>query len=215
MHLAFPFPFWEEVARYVYFDTEVPASERERFMAFYRGSLQRTLYIYGPTKHLLSKTPAHSGRIGTLREAFPDAKFIYTARDPAAVVPSTMSLFSFYWGAFSDLLDAYPFREWVLEFTKHWYRYPIQRLQQSPANSYAVVKYDDLVRDLEQTITDAYAALGLDLNPEYAQRLQEEAQEARRYRSKHRYSLRDAGFSQQQIAAEYQHVFDRFGFETD
>lgn len=51
IHLVFPFPFTEEFVPYVYFDTEVPLAERERFMAFYRRSMQRTLYDHGPTKH--------------------------------------------------------------------------------------------------------------------------------------------------------------------
>lgn len=215
IHLAFPFPFLEEFTRYVYFDTEVSPAERKRFMAFYRRSMQRTLYMYGPTKHLLSKTPANSGRIGTLYEIFPDAKFIYTTRDPAAVVPSTMSLFSFQWNAFCDLLDEHPFREYVLEMTKHWYRYPLRRLEQRPEGSYTVVKYDDLVRDLEQTITDIYTALGFDISPEYAQALKKEMEKARQYTSKHRYSLKEMGFTREQIAAEYQDVFDRFEFETN
>jgi hypothetical protein len=214
IHLVFPFPFLEEFARYVYFDTEVSPRERERFMAFYRRSMQRTLYIYGPTKHLLSKSPANSGRIGTLAQTFPDAKFIYTTRDPSALVPSTMSLFSFQWNAFSDLLDERPFRESVLEMTKHWYRYPIRRLGQGPAASYTVVKYDDLVRDLEQTVTDIYAALGFDISPEYAQTLKKEADKARQHRSRHRYSLRQMGLTRDQIAAEYRDILDRFGFET-
>ncbi len=179
IHLAFAFPFLEAFHRYIFFDLEVPPAERERFMAFYRRSMQRTLYLYGPDKRYLSKTPANSGRVGTLYETFPDARFIYTNRDPAAVVPSTLSLFSFQWNVFSDLLEAYAFREEMLEMTKHWYRYTVRRLEQMPAGSYTMVMYDDLVGNLEQTVSDIYTAFGFQISPAYAQALEEEVQKAR------------------------------------
>lgn len=214
IHLVFPFPFPEEFAPYIYFDTEVSPAEKKRFIAFYKRSMQRTLYEHGPTKRLLSKTPANSGRIGTLCKAFPDAKVIYTTRNPATLVPSTMSLFSFQSGVFCDLLDERLFREPVLEMTKHWYRYPIQRLEGRPTGTYAIVRHDDLVQDLEQTVIDTYTALGFDISPEFARALKEEVEKARQYTSRHRYSLEEMGLTQEQILAEYQDVFERFGFET-
>lgn len=215
IHLAFPFPFLEEFTRYIYFDTQIPPAEKERFMAFYRLSMQRTLYLHGSSKHFLSKSPANSSRIETLCQTFPDAKFIYLTRDPTAVVPSTMSLFSFQWNTFCDLLDGHPFRESVLEMTKHWYRYPIRKLEERPEDSYAVVQYDDLVQNLGRTITDIYTDLEFHVNPQYAQMLREETAKARQYKSKHHYSLEEMGFTRQQITAEYQDVFDRFGFEAN
>ena len=212
IHLAFPFPFLEEFARYIYFDQQAPLAERERFMGFYRRLIQRTLYLYGPTKRYLSKTPANSGRVGTLHDTFPDAKFIYTNRDPAAVLPSTLSLFSFQWGVFSDLLEPYPFREEMLEMTKHWYQYTIQRLEQMPADSHTMVMYEDLTSDLEQTITDIYATFDFDVSPAYAQALEEEVRKARRYTSTHHYSLKEMGLTRERIEAEYRDVYARYEF---
>jgi hypothetical protein len=102
----------------------------------------------------------------------------------------------------------------VLEMTQYWYRYTLQHLEGRPADSYTVVKHNDLVRDLEQTIADIYAALGLEISPEYAQALEEEVRKARDYTSRHEYAVEDMGFTREQIVLEYQDVFDRFGFET-
>jgi len=215
IHLAFAFPFLEAFHRYIFFDSEVPPAERERFMAFYRRSMQRTLYLSGPAKHLLSKTPANSGRVGSLHEAFPDARFIYTNRDPAAVVPSALSLFSFQWNVFSDLLEPYPFREEMVEMTKHWYTYTVGRLEQMPASSYTMVMYDDLVGDLEQTVTDIYASFGFEISPTYARALKDELRKASEYTSDHEYSLQEMGLTQERIAAEYEDVYDRFGFSAN
>jgi hypothetical protein len=214
IHFVFPFPFLDEFVRYVYFDTQVPLAERKRFMAFYRRAMQRTLYLYGPRKHLLSKSPAHSGRVGALAETFPDARFIYTLRDPAAVLPSTMSLFSYQWRAFSDPLEAYPFRDYMVEMTRHWYRYPLRRLEEACKDRYVVVEYDDLVADLQETVAQIYAGLGFDMSPAYVRVLEKEAERARRYESEHRYSLEAIGLTREQIRAEYEDILERFGYET-
>lgn len=210
IHLAFLFPFLDEFVPYVYFDAEVPPAERKRFIAFYRRAMQRTLYLYGPEKRLLSKSPAHSGGVGTLTEAFPDAKFITTVRDPADVLPSTMSLSSYQWQVFSDPLEPYPFRDYMVKMTRHWYEYPLRRLKGLSEDRHAVVEYEDLVEDLEGTVAGIYAELGFDMSPAYARALKEEAEKARQYESNHRYSLEDIGLTEEEIAVEYEGVLERF-----
>jgi hypothetical protein len=212
IHLAFPFPFLDEFAPYIYFDSQVSPAEKKRFMRFYRRSMQRTLYLYGPARHLLSKTPANSGRVGTLQETFPDAKFVYTHRDPADLLPSTMSLFAFQSGVFCDLVEAYPFGPHLLEMTQHWYRHPLQRLEHLPAGSLAVVTYDDLTGDLHGTIEATYAALDLKIRPAYAEALREEVEKAAGYESDHNYALEDMGLTRDRILAEYRDVYERFEF---
>ncbi|MEA3326313.1 MAG: sulfotransferase [Chloroflexota bacterium] len=214
IHLVFAFPFWEAFHRYIFFDSEVSPAEKRRFMAFYKRCMQRTLYVYGPTKHYLSKSPANCGRVGTLCETFPDARFVYTTRNPLSMFPSTMSLFAYQCNHFSDLLEPYPFGEYLLETTKHWYRYPLQKLAQS-AHTYKVVKFKQLVQDLEQTVIDICTAFGLETSPEFGQALKEEVRKADAYTSRHKYSLEDMGITPDQIVAEYQDVFERFDFDTE
>ena len=214
IHLAFPFPFLDEFAPYVYFDSRVSPAEKERFMAFYKRSMQRTLYIYGPEKRFLSKTPANSGRMMTLRKRFPDAKFICTTRHPASVLPSTMSLFAFQSSVFSDLLEPYPFSEHLGEMTGHWYRHALDTLEGMPSDSYTIVRYEDLVGDLRGAINEIYATFGLEISPTYAQALEEEVGRARRYTSTHRYSLEDMGLSPEQIEADYADIIARYGLDT-
>lgn len=47
---------------------------------------------YKSNKPLILKSPPHTGRIGMLRELFPNAKFIHIVRDPRSLFPSTMKL---------------------------------------------------------------------------------------------------------------------------
>jgi hypothetical protein len=47
---------------------------------------------YKTQKPLILKSPPHTGRIGILREMYPDAKFIHIVRDPRKLYPSTVKL---------------------------------------------------------------------------------------------------------------------------
>jgi hypothetical protein len=102
----------------------------------------------------------------------------------------------------------------VLDMARHWYSYPLERLQRAHPDSYTVVNFDDLVGDPEGTVGDIYQRFGFDISPAFAQVLREEAEKARNYQSQHKYSLERMGLTRERIIAEYEGVFDRFGFDT-
>lgn len=208
----------EEATPHLFFDTHVPPAEKERVMAFYRRCIQRHLHAHGGGRsralHYLSKNPSNSSKIDTLYQFFPDARIIYLARNPLDLIPSNVSVLDHTWSFFGDPPEDHLGREYVLDMARHWYRYPLERLQRAPQDSYIVVKYDDLVGDPEPVIGAIYRRFGFEISPAFAQVLREEAEKARDYRSRHNYSLRQMGLTREQIIAEYRDVFDRFGFDT-
>jgi hypothetical protein len=207
------FPFFEEVSPYLHFDTQLPASERERIMAFYAKCLRRHLYAHqAGEKRLLSKNPVFSPMIGSLRETFPDAKIIYLARNPLETVPSLASYLDYFVKLSTEEESEFPFFDFVRDTAAHWYRYPLAYLEQAPPDSYIIVRYDDLVRDPEQTIIDIYHRFGFDISPEFAQQLKQEAEKARRFQSTHVYSLEEFGTTREQLVEEFDDIFERFGF---
>jgi len=125
-----------------------------------------------------------------------------------------MSLFTYQCSRFSDLLGENPLSDYVLAITKHWYKYPLERLAQS-GNLYTIAKYDHLVRDLGEAVREIYKDLGFEINQIYAKLLDDEVKKARGYKSKHAYDLESLGFTKEQIITEYQDVFERFGFDTE
>jgi hypothetical protein len=200
---------------YIHFDAEMPPEEKKRVMSFYQRCLQRHLYARGGShKHYLAKNPAFCPKLGSLYECFPDARIIYLVRNPLYVIPSFFSMMTFTQRVFGDPAADRECREHILKLTRHWYTYPLQRLERAPQDSYVVVRYDDLVADPEGTLADIYQHLGLPLNPTFASVLREEVARARQYRSKHRYSLEQMGLTREQILTDYRDVFDRFGFDT-
>lgn len=84
-------PGAERYWRLAWFDRALPAVRRRAIMDFYYGCLQRHLYFHGAHRRLLSKNPSWTGWLDSLRERFPDARFIACVRRPREAVPSQLS----------------------------------------------------------------------------------------------------------------------------
>ncbi len=209
----------EGATRYVFFDTQMSPAEKKRIMTFYKGCVQRHLHAQADgdrrrARHYLSKNPSCSPKVDTIYRFFPDARIIYLVRNPLDVIPSYISLLDYTWRFLADPLEEYGSRDYVLEMARHWYRYPLEQLERAPRENYVVVNYNDLVQDAERTVADIYRRLGFEISPDFARVLREEAEKARNYRSEHEYSLEQMGLTREQIVAEYEDVFARFGFDT-
>ena len=87
----FPRRMAEYRDKYLTFTTATEA-ERQEFMQALDKLIRISLHVTGK-KRFLSKNPPHTGRIKTLLELYPDAKFIYLVRNPYAVFESTRSFF--------------------------------------------------------------------------------------------------------------------------
>jgi hypothetical protein len=203
---------------YLYFDEDMPAKEIKRIMTFYKKCIQRHLYFHADRNpdniRYLSKNPSASPKIDSLYHYFPDAKVIYLVRNPLDMIPSYISMLDFTWDTIGDLPGEYGGKGFVLEMAKHWYCYPLQRLDKAPADSYYVVKFDDLVNNPQETIHNLYRRFGLRVSEEFDKTLNDEAQKSRSYQSKHSYSLSAMGLDQKKLEAEFKYVFDRFDFDT-
>ena len=209
----------DEARSFTFYDQMAPRRERERAMDFYRRCLQRHLYVDkgGPGdggRCYLAKNPAFNSRIESVLEQFPDARFIYVARNPLDAIPSFVSATRWVWDLLGNPIEYDSLCEYALELAVFGYRYPLERLERLPADRYRIVRFDDLVGDAEQTVTALYEHLGLDVPPAYAPVLHDASERARHYRSRHQYSLQALGLSREQIVAECADVFERFGFDT-
>ena len=209
----------EEAIRYTYFDTAIPAAERDRIMAFYKRCVRRHLHaerigIGNGATCYLAKNPALSPKLDTVFKHFPDAKIIYLVRSPLEVLPSYVNMMMFSWRVLGIPVEDHALRDYLIDMARHWYTYPLERLGRAPANSYAIVRYDDLVSDPEQTIRTVYDRFGFEVGPAFDRVLQEESAKARGYQSRHAYSLEETGLTRQQILHTFQDVFERFGFDT-
>jgi hypothetical protein len=75
-----------------YYVDEWPEAKRRQLNEFYRELVRRQIYLNGSDKIHLSKNPFWAGRVESLIETFPDARFIVNVRDPRATIPSLLKL---------------------------------------------------------------------------------------------------------------------------
>jgi hypothetical protein len=151
--------------------------------------------------------------IQSLDEVFPDAKFIYLARTPFETVPSTISLVSYYFNTLMSPLEPYPYLNMQLDILDLYYSCPLKKFTELPESRQQAITYADLIEKPEQTVAQLYERFGIELSPAYAQALRNEQEKARRYKSRHAYSLEKFGLTPETIMKRYEYVFKRFGFD--
>ncbi len=206
------FPFPELFMPYAYYDRDIAPERRRKDMAFYRSMIQRHLHAH-PGRRYLSKTPFFSGRVQTLLETFPDAKFIHLVRHPLEVVPSVMTLWRSHWQMNGCPQEPYPLVDVIVDEVHWWYLHLHEVLTPLPPHQYIRVDYRDLTRHLDATVRRIYKQLELPMGEAFAVALAEEAARARQYRSRNRYSLEEMGLSVEGLAERFADVAPLYGFD--
>jgi hypothetical protein len=194
---------------------ERPARSRRRLMAFYRECVRRQLYLNGRGKVHLSKNPIFAGRMESLIEAFPDARFVVPFRNPQETIPSLLKLMQVAWRMrrWSDAEMQRSLRL-LAEQSIHTYRYPLQVLARHEEIARSVVDYRELVAEPRRVIERVYAELGLPMTPAVEAMLAEEQRRAKTHQTSHAYSLAEFGLSPEEIRAQLADLFERFHWDA-
>lgn len=144
-----------------YLDTEsLPAEQRARWSQTLTKFLQAV--SYRNERPLVVKSPTHTGRVATLAEAFPGAKFIHITRDPRALFPSTVRL----WNSLDEVQslqkpDGQQTEAYVLDCLEQMYRaFHRQRDAVEPGNLIDI-RYEDLIADPVGQVERIYRELRL------------------------------------------------------
>ncbi|MFW5714689.1 MAG: sulfotransferase family protein [Brevefilum sp.] len=213
-HLFAFFPFPELVRNFIYYDQEVSEDQKEIEMDYFQEILKRHLFT-NKGKRFISKNPSFSPKVKTLHQKFPDAKFINLVRSPLRVIPSSVSMFSNHWQTYGEPDEEYPrpAAEVMREQAKHWYIYPHQYLKRLPPDQYGMVRYRDLVRDPKATIEHIYERFGIEMTDEYRQTLIEECEKAKKFKSKHKYSMQEMGLNQEAIEQEFDETMREYDLD--
>lgn len=193
---------------------ERPPAERRRLLRFYADCVRRQLLLNGTDKIHLSKNPLFAGRVESLIEAFPDARFVVPMRHPDETIPSLLKLMKVSWSLYHwgearmqrslDVLAAQ---------SVHTYRHPLEVLARHPATPHAVVDYRELVAEPLRTIERVYQQLGFAMTPAFRAALVAEQQRARRHETSHRYSLDEFGLTSGAIRDGLADLYERFGWD--
>lgn len=205
-------PYIKDVYEVVFPD-KMSDKARKRLMNFYTNSIQRVMFAAGPDKIFLSKNVMSTGRLQSLNEAYPDARYIYLVRNPIKSIPSFISMFTTAWNAHSPDIDedSEESRAWG-EIGMDYYKYFNKFKDSIDPKRLVIVKYEDLVDNPENTIRRIYNQFGLPITEAYAEKLREVTEDQKEYKSMHSYSLEQFGMSEHQVLDEIGFVFDKYGF---
>jgi hypothetical protein len=198
---------------FYYVDDRWPATKRRRVMQFYKECVRRQLVLNGPGLTHLSKAPIHCGRVESLIETFPDARFVVPVRNPHETIPSFLKLLQFAWSARkrSDQDMRKSFRS-IVDSSYHYYQHPLDVLDAHPEVPSVIVDYRDLVTNPAATMLRVYDEIEIGMVSEQEKALADE--KGREYRSGHTYSLEEFGLEADEIRTRLAPLFDRFGWES-
>lgn len=199
----------------VYYVDDWPEKRRRRVMRAYADGVRRQLCLSGAGKIHCSKNPSYSGRIGSLIEEFPDARFVVMMRDPREAIPSLLKMLEKVWRG-QGWSDARIKRsiEALIAQSVHTYLHPLETLAEHPETNWTVVDYRDLVSQPKATLEAVYQALELEMTAATSAALDSAEQRARAHLSSHSYGLEEFGIDEAQLKRDLRELFDRFGWDA-
>lgn len=190
---------------------EWPDRKRRRMMHFYRECLRRQLYLNGPEKIHLSKNPTFTGRVESLIEFFPDARFIVPYRNPLETMPSLLKLMRGFWqirGVTEARMQEGYAR--LIEQSLHGYAYPAEVLDRHPELVTTEIDYRDLIAHPKRVLRQIYADFGYEMSADFEAILDRAQASAGQHTTRHAYSLDEFGLDPEQIHARLAPLFERF-----
>lgn len=156
------------------------------------------------------KTPQHMLDLPALMEVFPDARLIFTHRDPRQVVGSAASLAWNQLVIHSDHVDAAKTGRAWLNRTHEM----VERMQDArkaiPSHRMIDVHYDAMDEDWRATMERIYRFLELDIAPALPGMEDYLARSAALKRNPHRYSLDEFGLREGEVLERFAGYIDAF-----
>lgn len=213
MYLLHPFP--DELPHLWRLDA-MRTDIRRAVARDYQGTLQRLVFAAGGAQTPLIKNVLLAGRLQTVRQAFPDARFICLVRHPYESIASAVSMFHRMWRTHSPQLG--PRSAAVRALAAMWiedYRRLHTMGQQLPAHQWLTLPYGSLVAHPRESVLRIYRWLGAEPSAEFLQRLQRQIEQERHFRSRHRYRLEDYGLSRAHIFEALRDCFADYGFSPE
>jgi len=163
------------------------------------------------TRPWVLKTPQHMLDLPALLKVFPDARLIFTHREPRAVVGSSCSLVWNQMIIHSNSTDPQEIgREWLRKTDLQIKRMRRARLQ-IPESQRIDLRYEDMDRDWRGVMRKVYDFLGMDIDPalpSMARYIENSSREM--YRHPHRYTLPAFGLDAEDVGAQFRSYTEAF-----
>jgi omega-hydroxy-beta-dihydromenaquinone-9 sulfotransferase len=196
----------------------VTARDEERFFGYHEACWRRNLTLKGCDR-VLAKTSMLTMRLDEVLRRYPDCRLVYVIRDPIEVIPSGMSLLA------SVLENGYDvWNRTREEDQRRW----LENLYQAscdmlrafhdarsagliPDRNLCVVRYTDLLEDLEPTIKRILDFIEIEPTPAFLEEVRAQAERQRNYTSRHQHSPEKFDLDPERIRRDLAFVYDGFG----
>jgi hypothetical protein len=169
-----------------------------------------------PPHRWLFKAPHHNFHLEAIVDAYPDARFVMTHRDPSKAVPSWASLVSAIFPPGSTDLDLHRLGR---EVSKHL-RVGVEQAMAARArlgeDRFLDVHHRALVADPMAVVRDVYAWLGHELTPSVEQVIADWCVVNRSgAQGTHQYTAEQFGLSEAQLRDDYRAYIDHFDIDIE
>ena len=176
-------------------------------MWFYR----RLLLKHGG-KRLVMKTPANAARLKLLTKLFPDARYVYLARNPLEVFPSTVKLWRALYST-QGLHNPPNLDPWLDDYVLDMFARLTEDYEEDkhliPKDRLVELRYEDFVKDPVASMRDIYRRLDI---PGFAQ-AEAPMREFLAERSEHKVSRYDLPLPlKRKVVERLKPYIDRFGY---
>lgn len=163
-------------------------------------------------KRWVLKNPQHMFDLPLLLTVFPDAKLVFTHRDPLKTVASIMSLMWHYAVQHTNRPCRALIRDVWLDFCEQAARRCMQARETLPATQQLDVYYEDVNRDWRSVMRRVYDFSGIDFTDDAEQAMAAwlKQSESENQHSAHRYSLTDFGLSSNDVDGRMKFVRDHY-----
>jgi hypothetical protein len=151
-------------------------------------------------RHWVLKCPNHLSGIDHLLNVYPDARIVYTHREPEKIIASLCSLAAVTWSMTSDDVDLDQVAEFALAVAQRCQAAGRTALQTVPRDQIMHVEYDELVKDPVAMARGIYERFGYPADPGLEARMRDWLRNHPSDRhGKHAYQLSDFGLTEQDV----------------
>ncbi len=206
---------FDDEDRLSWFDPRVRDTTARDF-AWLEGLWRRSLVLH-KTDRNVAKLFSIAIRLPQFLQRFPDAQILYMARDPLAVIPSSMSLLvgvlerAFGFWSLPEAVRARwldrMYKAWVLLLQKFHEDWTSGAIDQRRVH---IVRYDRMMSEFEIVMDEMCRFLGHEMTPALRDNVAKLADKQRRYESEHRYDLEKFGLTEAQVRRDCAFFYDTF-----
>jgi Sulfotransferase family len=151
-------------------------------------------------QHWVLKCPNHLSGIDHLLDVYPDARIVYTHREPEKIIASLCSLAAVTWSMTSDDVDLDQVAEYALNVAQRCQAAGRAALRTTPRDQILHVDYDDLVADPIAMARRVYEHFGYPADPSLDARMADWlASHPSDRHGKHTYRLSDFGLTENDV----------------